>query len=41
MGAAVTYGDWRLSYTQVYRTREFDEQSSDDVFGSVNLSYKF
>lgn len=41
VGAAVTYGDWRLSYTQVYRTREFDDQSSDDVFGSVNLSYKF
>lgn len=41
VGAAVTMGDWRLSYTQVYRTREFDQQDSGDVFGSLNVSYRF
>ncbi|MEQ9328790.1 MAG: DUF2219 family protein [Rhodospirillales bacterium] len=34
-------GDWRLSYTQVYRTREFEQQDSGDVFGSFNVSYRF
>lgn len=41
VGAAVTLGDWRLSYTQVYRTREFEQQDSGDVFGSLNVSYRF
>ncbi len=41
IGAAVSWDQWRLSYTQVYRTREFDTQSNDDIFGSVSLSYRF
>ncbi|MCB9988084.1 MAG: lipid A deacylase LpxR family protein [Rhodospirillales bacterium] len=40
-GVAFTLGPARLSYTVVYRTREFDEQSSGDVFGAVSLSYRF
>ena len=30
-----------LSFTQVYRTREFDDQDSADTFGSATLSLKF
>lgn len=30
-----------ISYTQIFRTREFRGQDSDDIFGSVNLSWNF
>lgn len=41
MGIAVTYGRTRLSYTQVYRTREFETQEGADVFGTISLGYRF
>ena len=40
-GIAFTYGQARLSYTQVYLTREFTEQKSPEQFGVVTLSYRF
>ncbi len=40
-GIAVTFGDARLSYTYVFRTKEFDNQDQPDQFGSVNLSLRF
>lgn len=40
-GVAVTYDDFRLSYTLVYRTKEFDKQDDASVFGAVSLGYRF
>lgn len=40
-GAALTYGDARLSYTHVFMTREFREQDRPAQFGVVTLSYRF
>jgi hypothetical protein len=40
-GAAVIWGDWRLSYTQVFRGREFDGQPKADRFGALSISYRF
>ena len=40
-GAAVTYGDTRISYTQVYTTREFDTQHKPEQFGVITLSHRF
>ncbi len=40
-GIAVTFGDARLSYTYVFRTKEFDNQDQPDQFGSFNLSVRF
>lgn len=41
-GIAASYGPTRLSYTMVYRTKEFDTApGSGDVFGTISLSYRF
>lgn len=40
-GAAVTLGRVRLSYTNVYRTREYNGQDKGDVFGALTLGYRF
>lgn len=41
VGAAVSYRDWRLSYTLVRRSEEFRGQDGADLFGAINLSTKF
>lgn len=41
MGAALTYGDARLSYTHVFMTDEFKTQDKPAQFGAVTLSYRF
>lgn len=41
VGAAATYGETRLSYTQVFMTREYDTQTNPSVFGAVTLSHRF
>ena len=41
IGVAFTYGDTRISYTLVRRTREFKTQDSADMFGAISLVYKF
>ncbi len=40
-GIAFTLYDYRLSYTANYRTKEFDEQKDDTVFGSITLTTRF
>lgn len=40
-GIAFTYNNYRISYTMVYRTKEFDGQDSDTVFGALNFGYRF
>jgi hypothetical protein len=39
-GGALTYNSWRLSYTQVFRTKEFDGQERQ-TFGAFTLSVRF
>lgn len=40
-GIAFTLYDYRLSYTANYRTKEFDGQSDDTIFGSITLTTRF
>lgn len=40
-GIAVTWHRWKLSYAQVFRTKEFDGQPDNHEFGSISLSYTF
>lgn len=40
-GAALTYGNTRLSYTHVFMTDEFKTQSKPEQFGALTLSYRF
>jgi hypothetical protein len=40
-GIVLQWDRFRLSYTQIYRTKEFDGQDSSNLFGSVSLSYHF
>jgi hypothetical protein len=41
IGAALVSGRWRLAYTHVFRTREFEGQNQADRFGAVSLSARF
>jgi hypothetical protein len=41
VGAAITYGETRLSYTQVFMTKEYDTQRHPSVFGALTLSHRF
>ncbi|HEX7008297.1 MAG TPA: lipid A deacylase LpxR family protein [Alphaproteobacteria bacterium] len=41
VGAALVWGDWRLSYTQVFRGREYEGQEKADRFGALSISYRF
>lgn len=40
-GAALTYDQMRLSYTQVYMTREYVTQQRGSQFGVLTFSYRF
>lgn len=40
-GIAFKFNRLRLSYTQIFRTKEFEEQNTADVFGALSLSYQF
>lgn len=40
-GAALTYGDTRLSYTHVFMTDEFKSQRKPAQFGALTLSYRY
>jgi lipid A 3-O-deacylase len=40
-GLASQWGKFRLSYTQIYRSKEYKGQSSGDIFGSLTISYRF
>jgi hypothetical protein len=41
VGAAVTYGETRLSYTHVFMTKEYETQKRPSVFGALTLSRRF
>jgi hypothetical protein len=41
LGAALTFRNFRLTFTHVYRTKEFHTQPHSDQFGAVNLSVRF
>lgn len=41
VGAVITYGDLRLSYTQVFMTREYSTQRRGSTFGAITLSSRF
>jgi hypothetical protein len=40
-GLTLFINRFRLSYTQIFRTKEFEGQDSGDIFGSLSLSYHF
>jgi hypothetical protein len=40
-GLVVHWNRFRITYTQIFRTKEFDGQDRGDLFGSVSLSYHF
>ena len=40
-GIAVTYEQWRVTYTHTVRSPEFEEQSEFDSFGAFSVSYRF
>jgi hypothetical protein len=39
-GFSVSAGDWRLAYTYVWRTEEFDTQPTRQDFGAIALSWR-
>jgi hypothetical protein len=41
LGAALTFWRFRLTYTHVFRTKEFRTQPHSDQFGAINLSVRF
>jgi len=41
VGAALTYGDVRVSYTHVFMTKEFKQQDTATQFGAITFSYRF
>ena len=40
-GVAVTYGDTRVAYTEVFQTKEFKQQKKPEQFGVLSLSVRF
>lgn len=40
-GVTMTWQDWQLSLTNVWRTREFEGQDRHDEFGSIQLSWQY
>ncbi|PWR24085.1 DUF2219 domain-containing protein [Zavarzinia compransoris] len=40
VGAAVTIGNVRATFTQVFRTKEYVGQTQGDVFGALSLSWR-
>ena len=41
LGLALAMDRWRLTFTHVFRTREYTSQQRADQFGAVNLSVRF
>ncbi len=38
-GISIIYKNFKLNYTHVYRSREFEKQDEGHIFGSLSLSY--
>jgi len=41
IGLSLLVDSIRLSYTVVWRTKEFEQQENSDVFGSLSINYRF
>ena len=41
LGIVLDWPDMRLSYTHVVRSREFETQENNDIFGAISVSFKF
>ncbi|GGK54742.1 lipid A deacylase LpxR family protein [Amphritea balenae] len=41
VGASMLIDDWKISYSQVYRSQEFKTQQDTHSFGSLSVSYSF
>jgi lipid A 3-O-deacylase len=40
-GASLTYNNTRISYTLVYRTKEFKTQDNPEIFGALSVGMRF
>ncbi len=40
-GAVIGGGNWRLTLTEIWRSKEFETQVDGDEFGSIDISYRF
>lgn len=40
-GVAFTLGNTRISYISTYRTKEFESQSDESLFGGISVGYNF
>ncbi len=40
-GASLTYNNTRISYTVVYRTKEFENQEKPEIFGALSVGVRF
>jgi lipid A 3-O-deacylase len=40
-GAVIQYDRLRVSYTQIFRSKEFDDQDQPHNSGSLSVSYQF
>lgn len=40
-GLVMAYKDWRIAYTHIYRSKEFDGQNKAQNYGSVMVGYAF
>lgn len=40
-GLAVTYDQYRISYTLIHRTKEFETQNDAQTFGAISVGYRF
>ena len=41
VGVATQWNNFRFSYIQIYRSKEFNGQNRGDIFGSLSISYLF
>lgn len=41
LGLALTWDDFRVSYSLTYRTREFRSQDRESLFGGVSIGYRY
>ncbi|MFT5706235.1 MAG: lipid A 3-O-deacylase [Oceanospirillaceae bacterium] len=41
IGVSVVYRRWNVSYSHVYRTKEFNAQSASQKYGSLSMSYSY
>ncbi|GAB2189204.1 lipid A deacylase LpxR family protein [Sessilibacter sp. MAH1] len=41
LGLVAGAGDWRVTFTNIIRSHEFEKQTEGDAFGSIGVSYRF